>query len=61
MTTTAKDVLNKVFGYKDFRGQQAAIVDHIMQGNDALVLMPTGGGNLYVSKFPLCYVPARAS
>ncbi len=46
-------VLNEVFGYPAFRGQQAAIVDHVAAGGDALVLMPTGGGK------SLCYqVPA---
>ena len=46
-------VLNEVFGYPAFRGQQAAIVDHLCAGGDALVLMPTGGGK------SLCYqVPA---
>lgn len=46
-------VLNEVFGYAAFRGQQAAIVDHVSAGGDALVLMPTGGGK------SLCYqVPA---
>ncbi len=46
-------VLNEVFGYPAFRGQQAAIVDHLGSGGDALVLMPTGGGK------SLCYqVPA---
>lgn len=58
MTTTnapseALDVLHRVFGYDDFRGQQAAIVEQVVGGGDALVLMPTGGGK------SLCYqVPA---
>ena len=46
-------VLREVFGYEQFRGPQAAIVDHVSAGGDALVLMPTGGGK------SLCYqVPA---
>jgi ATP-dependent DNA helicase RecQ len=46
-------VLREVFGYEQFRGEQAAIVDHLVAGGDALVLMPTGGGK------SLCYqVPA---
>ena len=48
-------VLNEVFGYSDFRGPQAAIVEHVVGGGDALVLMPTGGGK------SLCYqIPAIA-
>src|ERR1700760_891508 len=45
----ALEILNEVFGYPSFRGQQAEIVEHVARGGDALVLMPTGGGK------SLCY------
>src|SRR5690554_7103376 len=45
----ALETLQQVFGHTAFRGEQAAIVDHLAAGNDALVLMPTGGGK------SLCY------
>ncbi|AZR95164.1 ATP-dependent DNA helicase RecQ [Bordetella trematum] len=49
----ALGVLQRVFGYESFRGEQQAIVEHVIGGGDALVLMPTGGGK------SLCYqVPA---
>ncbi|WP_345499867.1 DNA helicase RecQ [Nocardia callitridis] len=52
-SVVAQEVLRRVFGYDDFRGDQADIVDHVVAGGDALVLMPTGGGK------SLCYqVPA---
>ena len=48
-------ILRDVFGYDSFRGAQAAIVEHVVGGGDALVLMPTGGGK------SLCYqIPAIA-
>ncbi|MGV3742303.1 MAG: RecQ family ATP-dependent DNA helicase, partial [Burkholderiaceae bacterium] len=45
----ALHILQTVFGYPSFRGQQAEIVDVVARGGDALVLMPTGGGK------SLCY------
>lgn len=55
MTASPRDILHSVFGYDSFRGQQEAIVNTVIAGGDALVLMPTGGGK------SLCYqVPALA-
>jgi len=46
-------LLHRIFGFRDFRGQQGAVIDHVVAGGDALVLMPTGGGK------SLCYqIPA---
>ena len=53
--TSPQEILHSVFGYPAFRGDQKAIVDHLIGGGDALVLMPTGGGK------SLCFqIPALA-
>lgn len=53
--STADHILQNTFGYQHFRGQQADIVDTVVAGQDALVIMPTGGGK------SLCYqIPALA-
>jgi ATP-dependent DNA helicase RecQ len=52
---TCHAILEEVFGYAQFRGPQQAIIEHVANGGDALVLMPTGGGK------SLCYqIPAIA-
>lgn len=45
-----QQILHDVFGYSQFRHQQQAIVEHVIDGRDALVLMPTGVGFYYLSK-----------
>src|SRR5574337_1392989 len=53
MKSSALELLQSVFGYPGFRGLQQAIIEHLSEGGDALVLMPTGGGK------SLCYqIPA---
>ncbi len=53
MSNAAQQILRDTFGYATFRGAQQRIVEHVVAGGDALVLMPTGGGK------SLCYqIPA---
>ena len=49
MSDPALDLLHRIFGHREFRGEQAQIVERVASGGDALVLMPTGGGK------SLCY------
>ncbi|MGW5636282.1 DNA helicase RecQ [Streptomyces sp. NPDC003832] len=48
-SSEALTTLHKVFGYETFRGEQQAVIEHVVAGGDAVVLMPTGGGK------SLCY------
>ena len=57
MTSPAVDILRRVFGYASFRGQQAEIVDQVVMGGDALVLMPTGGGKSLCYQIPTLVRP----
>jgi len=55
MPFKALGILKTVYGYQAFRGPQADIIEHVVAGNNAFVLMPTGGGK------SLCYqIPAIA-
>jgi len=56
----ALEILEHVFGYTAFRGEQADIVDHVAQGGDALVLMPTGGGKSLCFQIPALMRPGTA-
>ena len=49
MPDTVQQILRDVFGYERLRGNQASIIEAVLAGKDALVLMPTGGGK------SLCY------
>ncbi|MEZ0151915.1 MAG: DNA helicase RecQ [Candidatus Reddybacter sp.] len=60
MTSNAQTVLEKTFGYAHFRGDQQAIIGEIVEGRDALVLMPTGGGKSLCYQLPALLRPGVA-
>jgi ATP-dependent DNA helicase RecQ len=49
MIGRAREILQRIYGYDDFRSHQAVAIEHVLAGGDCLVLMPTGGGK------SLCY------
>jgi ATP-dependent DNA helicase RecQ len=54
---TAAEALHTVFGYETFRGNQAAAIDQVISGGDAVVLMPTGGGKSLIYQIPALVRP----
>lgn len=56
----AVEILHRIFGYQAFRGDQANVVDQLLSGGDAFVLMPTGGGKSLCYQIPALIKPGVA-
>lgn len=60
MLQDAQAILSRIFGYARFRDQQETIINHVITGNSALVLMPTGGGKSLCYQIPALLMPGIA-
>ena len=54
------EILQTTFGHRAFRGEQAKIIAHVVNGGDAIVLMPTGGGKSMCYQIPALCRPGGA-
>ncbi len=52
-----QQILQQIWGYPDFRGMQQPVIEHVVGGGDALVLMPTGGGKSLCFQIPALLRP----
>ncbi len=52
LPASPRDTLRKVFGYREFRGHQEAVIEAVLAGRNALVVMPTGGGKSICYQLP---------
>lgn len=59
-TSDPAATLHRVFGFRDFRPGQREIIDHVIGGGDAFVLMPTGGGKSLCYQLPALHRPGTA-
>ncbi|GAA3972894.1 DNA helicase RecQ [Allohahella marinimesophila] len=60
MMDQARAVLRDTYGYTDFRGEQAAAIQAVLERQDALVIMPTGGGKSACYQIPALVMPGTA-
>lgn len=60
MPETPLGVLQRVFGYNSFRGRQEEVINHLLAGRDALLLMPTGSGKSLCYQIPAIIRPGLA-
>ena len=50
--SSLKDLLKKIFGFDNFKGDQEAIIKNVLDGKDTFVIMPTGGGKSMCYQLP---------